>query len=500
MAAEMSFFDIELGKLDRRAFDAQVRKSKFLSHNRPYLEKARKWAKYNLSESAERLLAKISPFGAAEWDDMMDEMETKLAFPMGAKKLGLSEILHVMNNSRKGAERLRAMKVLNGVLASSNYAGLRARALNLAIGEKNAVQKERGFKTAMESRNLENNLDAGTVKALHDAVLKYGAPQGKRYYNILGKLLGKKVLSWADRNAPLPFEDRRYIPYRECVDMVSAAYGKFSPRMEEIIRGIVRDSRIDAPVYAGKTSGAYNSTIVTQGGKVQTYTFLNYLGTSRDVMTLAHELGHAVHGILAGEAQGVLQADAPMAYAETASIFGEMLAFEHLIGNTRGRKARLALLMSKAGDWLNSVNRQISFSFFEQRVHEERKRGKLTCADFSRAWLGATKQMYGRDGEAFEYGDMENLWSYVGHFMRPFYVYAYAFGELFTQSLFAAKDSTGNFEKLYLDMLASGGTKDAAALMRPFGLDPSDPGFWRRGIDVSIKKWLDEAEELLEPA
>jgi oligoendopeptidase F len=162
------------------------------------------------------------------------------------------------------------------------------------------------------------------------------------------------------------------------------------------------------------------------------------------------------------------------------------------------RKERLALLLSKANDWLNSVSRQISFSFFEQRVHEMRKKGKLTTAEFNGAWLAVTKEMYGEEGDVFDYSGMENLWSYVGHFMRPFYVYAYAFGELFTQSLFARRDGIRGFEKLYIEMLESGGTKDAAELMRPFGLDPARPDFWRRGIEVSVKKWLDEAEVLMD--
>ncbi|MDR1477195.1 MAG: M3 family metallopeptidase, partial [Rickettsiales bacterium] len=199
-----------------------------------------------------------------------------------------------------------------------------------------------------------------------------------------------------------------------------------------------------------------------------------------------------------GEKQGVLQAGAPMAYAETASIFGEMLAFEYMLARTEGKKEKLALLLAKSADWLNSVNRQISFSLFEQEVHGRRKGGKLTTAEFCRAWLGVTVRMYGRDGDVFEYSDMENLWSYVGHFMRPFYVYAYSFGELFTQSLFAGRASIGpKFERLYIEMLESGGTRDAKALMKPFGLDPTDARFWKSGVDVSIRRWLDEAEALM---
>jgi oligoendopeptidase F len=494
----LAFFDIELGKLPRGAYELQLKKSGLLSHNRPCLDRVRRLAKYNLAEEVETILAKLSPFGSSEWDDMMDEMETKLAFRVGKKALSLAEVLHVMNSSRDAAERRAAMAELNRSLASSNYMSLRTRALNLVAGQKAVFDRERGFATPMESRDISNNLDAGTVAALHDAVLRYGAPQGKRYYNIMKRLLGKKVLSWADRNAPPPFGKRGYVPYAKCVETVLAAYENFSPKLAALIADDIAGNRVDAPAYKGKTSGAYNATIVAPRGRVLAYTFLNYMGTTRDVMTFAHELGHAVHGLLAGRKQGALQASAPMAYAETASIFGEMLTFEYMLEHAAGREERLALLLAKAGDWLNSVNRQISFSLFEQRLHEKRKSGKVTSAELCGIWLDVTRRMYGRDGEVFEYKDMENLWCYVGHFMRPFYVYAYSFGELFTQSLFAARGRLGDkFERLYVEMLESGGTRDARALMRPFGLDPTDARFWKSGIDVSIRRWLDEAEALL---
>ncbi len=496
--ANLTFFDIELGKMSKQDYDKQIQSSLLLKKHKPYLDKIRKNAKYQLSESVETILTKISPFISSEWDDMMDEMETKLIFKIGRKKYNLSEIINLSNTSHSSKLRKRALDELNKVLEDSNYANLRARALNLVIGEKNLMDIERGFRHPMSSRNISNNLDDETVNTLHKVVLEYGAEQGKRYYKILKKLLNKKVLNWSDRNAPLPFENKTYYKWENCVKTVINAYERFSPTLANLIQDSFRNNRIDAPVYKGKTSGAYNYTMVAEGGKVYTWTFLNYMGTTRDVMTLAHELGHSVHGQLAGEAQGTLQAQAPMAYAETASIFGEMLTFEYMLENLKDKKEKLVLLLSKANDWINSVNRQISFSFFEQIIHEKRKNGKLTNSDFNDAWLKVSKDMYGAEGEIFTYDKIENLWSYVGHFMRPFYVYAYSFGELFTQSLFAVKGKNPkNFEKLYLEMLSSGSTKDAINLMKPFGLNPKDSKFWIQGIDISIKKWLDEAEILI---
>lgn len=496
--ANLSFFEIELAKLSDEKYKAQLAKSALLKKHKPFMDKIRQNAKYLLDEKVETMLSKISPFGASEWDDMMDEEETKLQFKLGRKNYNISEILHISNSSHKAKLRQKALTELNNTLKTSGYENLRTRALNIVMGEKNLMDEERGFKHILSQRNIDNNLDDKTVKALHEAVIKYGSVQGKRYYNILKKLLKKKTLLWSDRNAPIPFESKSYINWDKCVDIVINAYNNFSPTLANLIKDSFKNNRIDAPIYKGKTSGAYNYTIVTNGGKVYTWTFLNYLGTVRDVMTLAHELGHSVHGQLAGEAQGVLQTQAPMAYAETASIFGEMLTFEYLLSTIKNKKEKLALLLSKANDWINSVNRQISFSMFEQTAHTKRKEGKLSTEDFNNIWLDVTKQMYGKDGEIFNYKDMENLWCYVGHFMRPFYVYAYSFGELFTQSLFAIKnEKKEKFENLYLEMLKSGSTKNAVELMKPFGLDPTKPDFWKRGIDISIKKWLDEAESLM---
>ena len=494
----LSFFDIELTKLSKQDYDKQLRLSDLLKKHKPYFDKIRANAKHFLDEKVETIVSKLSPFTSNEWDDMLEEEETKLSFKLGRKTYNLSEILHISNTSHKSKLRQKALTEINKVLATSGYENLRTRALNVVMGEKNLFDEERGFKHILDSRNIDNNLDDKTVEALHNAVIKYGSIQGKRYYNILKKLLKKKVLLWSDRNAPIPFESKSYIPWDKCVDIVLNSYNNFSPTLANLIKDSFKNNRIDAPVYKGKTSGAYNYTVIADGGKVYTWTFLNYMGSVRDVMTLAHELGHSVHGQLAGETQGVLQAQAPMAYAETASIFGEMLTFEYLLSTIKNKKEKLTLLLSKANDWINSVNRQISFSEFEQLSHTKRKEGKLSTEDFNKIWLDVTKQMYGKDGEIFKYENMENLWCYVGHFMRPFYVYAYSFGELFTQSLFAIKnENKKDFEKLYIEMLKSGSTKNAVDLMKPFGLDPRKSDFWEKGINISIKKWLDEAESLM---
>jgi len=481
----------KIGRGCRGSHGAIVREAP--SAAKAFLDNIRKRAKYMLTEKEEGLLALLSPFGGAEWDDTMDELESRTKFTLAGKRKTLEEILTTMNSSKDAKERFAAMKELNSTLASSGYAWLRTRALNLVAGKKSLLDAKRGFKGPMQSQNLSNNLDDATVEALHDAVRKFAVPQIRRYYRNLAKLLGKKKLLWSDRNAPLPFSSDKKIGYGEALSLVLSSYRAFSPEIADILEEVAREGRIDAPNFKGKTSGAYNYTIVAKGGRTLSYVLLNYLGRERDVMTLAHELGHAAHGMLAGRAQGALMHSAPTAYAETASIFGEMLAFEKLLAGARPGKERLALLMGKCNDWINSVGRQICFSEFEQELHLRRREGKLSEADLNEIWVRKSKEFY---GDIFDYKHMESLWSYVGHFMRPFYVYSYAFGELFTQSLYAKRDMP-EFEKLYIGMLASGGTRDAAALMAPFGLNPKDADFWKKGIECSIARWLDEIERLI---
>ena len=318
-----------------------------------------------------------------------------------------------------------------------------------------------------------------------------------------------KTLKWSDRNAPLPFADTSVIPFDEAWDTVLAAYESFSPKLAEIIRGMLAQGRIDAHVTRGRRGGAFNYSIVLPPTIPASFTFLNYLGSNRDVMTLAHELGHGVHGILGGEAQGPLMFHAPIAYCETASVFGEMTAFTFLknrLEKEGDAKRAVALLMGKLDDIINTVVRQISFSNFERRFHgmdADYKAWsapkKMSVEELDALWVATTKELYGEEGDAFTYENMEHLWSYIPHFhsYSPFYVYGYAFGELLTHSLYAQKERLGEtFEPLYLDMLRAGGTKNVTELLKPFGLDPANPQFWAEGVKISMGKMIEEAEAL----
>ena len=494
-ANHMTFFEHELAEIDDKAYQNLLMTDKVVKHHQPMLDHVRAQAKYLLSEEVERALTLRSPFGPSEWSNYFDEVEAEVVFTLKNQEMNISEILHILSESTDRAEREEALRVTNQGI-KDHMAKVMARALNATIGQKNIDDAERGYAHIMTSRNISNKVPDAVVEALHTAVNTEGAHQARRYYRLLAAHLGYDTLKWSDRNAK-PFKDvDKTTSWDECLNMVTEAYGSFSPKLAELIQQMIDNKWVDAPTYKGKTGGAFNYSVELPQG-VRTYTFLNYLGSPRDVMTVAHEFGHGVHGMLAGEAQGTLMMQAPMAYAETASIFGEMVTFNYLLSRTTSDKDKLALVMGKSGDFLNSVCRQISFSTFEQRIHTARMEGKLTVEDFNTHWMSVTKGMYGANGDVFTYDDMDHMWGYVSHFLRPFYVYAYAFGELLTQSLFAVKDQFGDdFEPLYLDLLRAGGTKDAVELLKPFGLDPTDPAFWVKGIQASIGTWLDEAERL----
>jgi oligoendopeptidase F len=496
-ANHLTFFEHEVAALADEDYQRLITKDHRVARHRPMLDLIRANRDYLLEENVERALQLRSPFGASEWSDYIDEREAELRFDFDDKAQTLPEILHVANNDPDAERRANALAVFNEGLSEQGFDKLMARTLNVVLGAKSVEDRERGYANPMSSRNISNQVDDDTVEALHAAVAEFGATQSQRYYRLLSLHLGKSPLAWSDRNAPLPFSDKASVPWQDCVDTVLDAYGSFSPTLRDLVAKMLDRKWIDAPPYEGKGGGAFNYSVLLPTGESRAYNFLNYMGSARDVMTMAHEVGHGAHGMLAADTQGALMFRAPMAYAETASIFGEMTTFQYVLSQTEDDEQKLALLMEKSADHVNTVVRQISFSNFERAIHGQRRQGKLMLEDFNQAWLDVTHAFYGQPGELFTYDSVDNLWSYVTHFLRPFYVYAYAFGELFTQSLFARKDEFGpDFETMYLDLLKAGGSKNAVELMAPFDLDPRDPDFWRQGIRSSITAWLDEAEEI----
>lgn len=496
-AEYMNYFSHEIVGLSETVYTTLLKSSEIVAHHKPMLDSIREAAKYLLPEEVEQALALRSPFSSGEWDEFCDEMEADLNIQMSGKAHTLTEALHVLSDGEEPKAREEALSAINDELGKQ-YVKFRARALNMVIGEKAVNDKQRGFEKPISSRNYHSKLEDSTVNALHDAVRTKGAEECQRFYKLKFALLGRDgPQSWAHRNANMPFASKEYVTWDQTQEVVLDAYRSFSPKLAELIETIFANNWVDVHPYKGKSGGAYNYSGVYPDGVIRSFNFLNHQGSIGDVMTAAHELGHGVHGMLAGEAQGPIMWHAPMVYAETASIFGEMVTFEHMLSKIDDDQERLALLMGKLDDFMNTVVRQINFSVFEQTIHDMRKNGKLSVEDFNKVWMDSTVEFYGESGDIFKYENMEHMWSYVGHFMNPFYVYAYAFGELFTQSLFAVKSNFGDkFEPMYLDLLRKGGTQGAVDLMKPFDLDPNDSDFWLKGIACSATKWLDEAEVL----
>ncbi len=497
-AKHLTFFDLEVARLTDADVDAQMGDARVASHA-PWIKQLRTNAKYFLDDAVEQALTLRQPYGPSEWSDMMEELDAALRFTFDGKEMNLSEALNVLVVDTDPDRRAAVLKLVNDGLESQKHTFFMARTLNVAIGSYLTDIDARGYTHVMQPVNLGNKVDDATVDALHDAVKGRGAEFARRFYTLKARLLKLEKLRWSDRNAPMPFVTKKVYSWSEACRIVQAAYGEFSPTLGGLVAEVLDPANgwVDAPPRKTKTSGAFDYTVVLPEA-TRSYMMLNYMGGSEDVMTLAHELGHAVHGMLAAEKQGPLMWHAPMPYAETASIFGEMLTFESLLAATDDQQEKLALYMGKINDFLNTVVRQINFSEIEKAMYAKRREGKLAAEDFAQIWMDTTKAFYGADGEVFAYHDMQNMWSYVGHFHNyNFYVYAYAFGELFTQSMMAERGRLGGqFEPLYLELLRAGGTKGAVGLMQPFGLNPDDADFWVKGMAASVGVWLDEAEAL----
>jgi oligoendopeptidase F len=362
---------------------------------------------------------------------------------------------------------------------------------NTLAKDKEISDRWRGFKDIADARHLSNRVEREVVEALVSAVRAAYPKLSHRYYALKAKWFGKKRLPHWDRNAPLPKVAQRTIPWSDARATVLTAYGAFSPKMANVADQFFTKKWIDAPVRPGKQPGAFSHPTVPSA---HPYVLLNYMGKPRDVMTLAHELGHGVHQVLAAP-NGALMAQTPLTLAETASVFGEMLTFRKLLAETTDKKQRKAMLAAKVGDMINTVVRQIAFYSFERKVHGERRSGELTSDKICELWMSVQGESL---GPAIELKPgYETFWAYIPHFVHsPFYVYAYAFGDCLVNSLYAVYEkSSSGFAERYLEMLAAGGTKHHSELLAPFGLDARDPKFWDGGLSV-VARLIDELEAL----
>ncbi|MET0536563.1 MAG: M3 family oligoendopeptidase [Xanthobacteraceae bacterium] len=485
-STHLLFFVLELNRIDDALLEAAMRQAP-LAHYRPWLEDIRREKPYQLEDRVEQLFHEKSVTTHSAWNRLFDETIAALRFKVDRQTLTIEPTLNLLLNPN-GRMRKAAAQALAQVFKANQRTFTLV--TNVLAKDKEISDRWRGFADVADSRHLANRVEPEVVAALVDAVRAAYPRISHRYYALKARWFGKKRLPQWDRSAPLPKVPTRTIAWNEAQATVLTAYGAFSPEMAAIAERFFKYDWIDAPVRPGKSPGAFSHPTVPSA---HPYVLLNYQGKPRDVMTLAHELGHGVHQVLAAR-NGPLMAPTPLTLAETASVFGEMLTFRKLLANA-GKKERKAMLAGKVEDMINTVVRQIAFYTFERKVHAERRSGELTSDRLDALWLEVQHESL---GPAIELKPgYEMFWCYIPHFIHsPFYVYAYAFGDCLVNSLYAVYEHANEgFAERYLDMLAAGGTKHHSELLAPFGLDARDPAFWQGGLGV-IERMIGELEGL----
>ncbi|MGO4705019.1 M3 family oligoendopeptidase [Microvirga sp. 2MCAF38] len=490
-SSELLFFGLELNRIDDVVMDKAMG-AQPLAHYRPWVEDLRKDKPYQLEDRIEKLFHEKSVTGRSAWNRLFDETIAALRFNVRGEELAIEPTLNKLQDTDETV-RKDAAEALGKVFK----ANLRTFALitNTLAKDKEISDRWRGFEDVADSRHLANRVEREVVEAMVSAVREAYPRLSHRYYALKAKWFGKDKLDYWDRNAPLPKVEQRTIAWNEAREMVLSAYSAFSPRMADIAERFFDEKWIDAPTRPGKAPGAFAHPTVPSA---HPYVLLNYQGKPRDVMTLAHELGHGVHQVLAAP-NGALMAPTPLTLAETASVFGEMLTFRRLLDQTKNKVQRKAMLAAKVEDMLNTVVRQIAFYSFERKVHVERRNGELTAEQLCDLWMSVQDESLGpaiRVGPGYE-----TFWAYIPHFIHsPFYVYAYAFGDCLVNSLYGIYErSSEGFVDRYFALLSAGGTKHYSELLAPFGLNASDPAFWQIGLSM-IERLIAELEAMEDAA
>ncbi len=486
LTSRLLFVTLELNRIDDEALATKLAESPSLQHYRPWLREVRALRPHQLEDAVETTLHEKAISGRNAWVRLFDETMAELRFPFGDERLSSAEVFDKLQSKNRDVRREAGAAVATTL---AERIRLFARITNTLAKDKQIEDGWRHFPRPISSRNVANRVEDEVVDALIGSVRQAYPRLSHRYYQLKARWLGLDRLAYYDRNAPLPEDDDTRLPWDDAKVVVLDAYRDFSPRLAGILEPFFERRWIDAEVRPGKDSGAFCHPTVPSA---HPYVLMNFQGRARDVMTLAHELGHGVHQTLAAE-QGLLMAATPLTLAETASVFGEQLTFKRLLAATDDPRRRRVLLAGKIEDALNTVVRQIAFVEFERRVHDARGKAELTADELGAIWLDVQTESL---GPAFEFDDAYRVfWSYIPHFIHvPFYVYAYAFGDCLVKALYAVFErEPEGFEARYLDLLRAGGTVRHQELLAPFGLDARDPAFWDRGIDV-VARMIDQLE------
>ncbi|WP_368184558.1 M3 family oligoendopeptidase [Aestuariibius sp. HNIBRBA575] len=484
----MVFYGLEFNRLEDEHVENLLAANADLARYKPVFDRMRAMRPYQLSDELEKFLHDQSVVGSSAWNKLFDETIAGLEFTVDGEELNIEGTLNLLTDQDRD-KREAATHELTRVFRDNIKTF--ARVHNTLTKEKEIEDRWRGMPTPQLGRHLSNHVEPEVVDALRNAVVAAYPRLSHRYYALKAKWLGLDRMQVWDRNAPLPMESDRLVKWDEAKDTVMDAYGSFDPRMSDIAEPFFTKGWIDAGVKPGKAPGAFAHPTVSD---VHPYVMLNYLGKPRDVMTLAHELGHGVHQVLAAD-QGELLSSTPLTLAETASVFGEMLTFRKMLDGAKDKAERKIMLAGKVEDMINTVVRQIAFYDFECKLHEARAGGELTPDDINALWMSVQAESL---GPIFDFTDgYETFWAYIPHFVHsPFYVYAYAFGDGLVNALYATyQDNPDGFQDKYFDMLRAGGSKHHKELLAPFGLDASDPSFWDKGLTM-ISDMIDELEAM----
>ena len=479
------FLTLELNRIEDDALNEQL-KDPALACYRPWIDAERQARPYQLSDDIEQMLHDKSVTGHAAWSRLFDETMSELRFPFDGKSLPVGDILNHMTSADAAVRERAGRGVAEGLTSRIRLFSL---VTNTIAKDKEIEDTKRNFPRPMSARNIANQVEDDVVDALSTAVTSNYGRLSHRYYALKARWFGVDQLNWWDRNAPFPKTPERTYSWDQARETVLSAYDGFAPEMAKTAQQFFDDRWIDASPREGKNSGAFAHPVVPSA---HPYVLMNFYGKPRDVMTLAHELGHGVHQVLAGP-QGTLLSNTPLTLAETASVFGEMLTFRAILNAEQDPAKRRVLLAGKVEDMLNTVVRQIAFHQFETRVHDQRRVSELTATQIGDIWIETQSESL---GPAIKFDDdYRSLWSYIPHFVHsPFYVYAYAFGDCLVNALYGLyQDGHPKFQEKYFEMLAAGGTMRHRELLAPFGLDASDPAVWNRGLDV-ISGFIDDLE------
>ena len=486
--APLVFFSLEVNRIDDAVLDGWFDANDALARYKPIFDRLRAMRPYQLSDELEQFLHDKSSVGASAWNTLFDETVAGLLFTVNGEEHGLEATANLLTDKDRETREAASHEIAR-VLGENIK--IFSRVHNTLAKEKDIEDTWRKMPTPQTGRHLSNHVEPEVVEALRNAVVAAYPRLSHRYYELKRKWLGLDVMQVWDRNAPLPMEDDKLVDWPSAEKIVMDAYADFDPRMAEIAAPFFSKGWIDAGVKPGKAPGAFAHPTVTN---VHPYVMLNYLGKPRDVMTLAHELGHGVHQVLAAD-QGEMLSSTPLTLAETASVFGEMLTFRKLLSEAKTTAEKKVMLAGKVEDMINTVVRQIAFYDFECKLHDARADGELTPDQINDIWMSVQGESL---GPAFEFMDgYETFWSYIPHFVHsPFYVYAYAFGDGLVNALYAVyEEGDADFQDKYFEMLKAGGSKHHKELLAPFGLDASDPKFWDKGLAM-IEGFIDELEAM----